>query len=98
MNHGTAPGCSSYCWIRTDRAAERYQDSMSSWQKSSWLDSYTLGKCFPVRGPIPSVLHISQAELCKGGSQLQGFLKAAHILAGGLGRHILATAFTIHQA
>lgn len=89
--------CSSYCWISTDRA-ERSLDSMSSWQRSFWPDSCTLEKCFPARASIPLVLHISQAELCKGSSQLQCFLKAAHILASGLGRHILATTFTIHEA
>lgn len=54
------------------------------------------GKCFPAS--LPSVLHTSQAQLGKGSSQLQRFLKAAHVLAGGLGRHILATTFTVHQA
>lgn len=78
---------------------------MSSWQEeSSWLDS-CLWTCLVdgemlsrEKASLLSVLHISQTELGKGGSQLQCFLKAAHVLACGLGRHVLATAFTIHQA
>lgn len=48
--------------------------------------------------PSLSVLHVSQAQLGKGGGQLQRLLQAAHVLARGLSRHVFATAFAIHQA
>lgn len=74
---------------------------MSMWQMEiSWLDdtSGCGGDASKWKPPLPSILHISQAELGKGSGQLQCLLQAAHILACGLSRHIFATTFAIHQA
>lgn len=74
---------------------------MSVWQMStSWLDRYiqVWGDASEWKPPLPSILHISQAELGKGSGQLQGLLQATHVLACGLSRHIFATTFAIHQA